>query len=541
MIMISSSPRRPAYESRSDLPGSERELPKGAVRIGKASGTARIEVTVLLKNKVPLPSLAALGDGSHEPLTRAQFATQYGASTADLAAIDAFAHHFGLTVVESSAEKRTVRLSGTVDELRRAFGVQLGVYRQGRTRFRGRRGSVRLPDEIIDLVAGVFGLDDRPAARWHSYWRPLPDGRATRSTRATAGPRPFTPPEVAALYEFPRSVDGAGQCIALIELGGGYRPADLRAYFKSLRIDPPAVSAVSVAGGRNEPSGNPAGPDGEVMLDIEVAGAVAPGARIAVYFAPNTDAGFLNALLAAVHDRVRRPTVVSISWGGPEYTWTAQALRAFDEACQIAATMGITVCCSAGDNGAQDRAGQKRGNVDFPAASPFVLACGGTRLIARGEAIGAETVWNDGDGWATGGGISEHFPVPAYQSRVRLPASVNGGAAAGRGVPDVSGNADGETGYRIRVDGAEGVIGGTSAVSPLWAGLIALLNQAKGHNIGFLTPRLYQLGRGSRALRDIVSGNNAALRGGKGYAAAPGWDACTGLGSPNGERLLELL
>ena len=240
--------------------------------------------------------------------------------------------------------------------------------------------------------------------------------------------------------------------------------------------------AISVGGGHNAPTGNPNGPDGEVMLDIEVAGAVAPGARIAVYFAPNTDAGFLNALTAAVHDNLRKPCVVSISWGAAEKDWTAQATSNFDSACADATLLGVTVCVAAGDHGSSDSedASVTRANADFPATSPHVLACGGTRLeTARGTLTG-ESVWNNHDGWATGGGVSEIFPVPAFQAGASIPKSINPGGKKGRGVPDVAGDADGDTGYKVRVDGVNTVIGGTSAVAPLWAGLIAVLTRGRG-------------------------------------------------------------
>ncbi len=268
------------------------------------------------------------------------------------------------------------------------------------------------------------------------------------------------------------------------------------------------------------------------MLDIEVAGAVAPGAQIAVYFAPNTDAGFLNAVTQAAHDRRRAPSVISISWGAAESAWTEQAMQAMTSAFQDAAMMGVSVFCAAGDDGSTDRVPGGGQHTDFPASSPWATGCGGTRLSLQGDAIGSEVVWNNGPGnGATGGGVSDVFPLPDYQLGANVPPSANPGRPAGRGVPDISGVADPQTGYRVRVDGTDTVIGGTSAVSPLWAGLTARLNQALGRPVGFLNPQLYALG----PLRDIVSGNNGA------YAAGPGWDACTGMGSPDGERLLEAL
>jgi len=352
----------------------------------------------------------------------------------------------------------------------------------------------------------------------------------------------MTPVEVAKLYNFPANLDGSGQCIAILEFGGGYRPTDLKTYFKGLGIKKPKVSAVSVLGGHNDPNGPARDANGEVMLDIEVAGAVASGAKIVVYFAPNTDDGFIGALNAAIHDNVRKPSVISISWGGAEGGSTPQSLQDYNSACADAAVMGISITCAAGDHGAADeeQPPNTRVNADFPASSPNVLACGGTRLVGQGGAIQSEVVWNDRDGWATGGGVSEVFAVPTYQQTSGVPKSLNTGGKKGRGIPDVSGNADSQTGYITRVDGQNTVIGGTSAVAPLWAGLIALLNQGLKKPVGFLNPHLYALTPASGALRDIVAGDNTVPPA-PGYSAGSGWDACAGLGTPDGTKLLSAL
>jgi len=291
---------------------------------------------------------------------------------------------------------------------------------------------------------------------------------------------------------------------------------------------------VSVDHGKNHPTGNPDGPDGEVMLDIEVVGAIAPQAHIAVYFAGNTDAGFLDAITTAIHDTTNKPSVISISWGGPESSWTQQSMTAFDSAFQDAATMGITVCVASGDSGSSDGVTDGANHVDFPASSPNVLACGGTNLQIANNATAAETVWNDGaQGGAGGGGVSSFFPLPAWQDGLQATLTAGGTSAlTNRGVPDVSGDADPETGYTVRIDGTATVIGGTSAVAPLWAGLIARINATNGTPAGFINPRLYAT---PSALNDITQGNNGA------YAASPGWDACTGLGSPNGAQVAAVL
>lgn len=350
------------------------------------------------------------------------------------------------------------------------------------------------------------------------------------SSKGIAKPRAtnisFTPVQVAQLYGLPAGSTAAGQTIALIELGGGFKPADITAYFKSIGVTKPQVLAVSVDKGKNKSDGVN-GADGEVMLDIEVAGAVAPGAKIVVYFAPNTDQGFIDAIATAVHDSTNNPSVISISWGGPESSWTTQAANALDAACQSAAALGITVLAAAGDNGSTDGVTDGKQHADFPASSPHVLACGGTKLNGTGTAIASEVVWNEtaANEGATGGGISVLFPQPIWQKSIAA-------TKTGRGVPDVSGNADPATGYQVRVDGQSLVIGGTSAVAPLWAGLLAVANAQSKTSAGFLQPKLYAA---KNVCRDITSGNNGA------FQAGPGWDACTGLGSPNIPNLFALL
>jgi len=269
------------------------------------------------------------------------------------------------------------------------------------------------------------------------------------------------------------------------------------------------------------------------MLDIEVVGAVAPGAKIVVYFAPNTDAGFLDAITKAAHDTINRPSVISISWGGAESSWTAQSMTAYDNAFQSAAAMGITVCVASGDNGSSDGVTDGQDHVDFPASSPNVLACGGTSLTTANGAISNEVVWNDGaNGGAGGGGVSSFFGLPAWQTGLTVTKGNETQPLPQRGVPDVCGDADPYTGYDVRIDGSNTVIGGTSAVAPLWAGLIARINAAKGAPLGLVNPLLY----GSPGvMRDITQGNNGD------FVATKGWDACTGLGSPNGQQIAVVL
>jgi len=521
--------------SRHTIPGSDRQALAGATAIGPARADERIEVTLRLRAKTPIAhALTAAGasddthPGQRKYLTREQFEANHGADAADIGAVAAFAKAHGLAVVESDAARRSVVLSGTTQSMNDAFGVSLQLYEHASGSYRGRTGPVTVPGDLAGIVEGVFGLDDRPAADPHfQRYEPILGMRAVAA-------RSFTPTALAKLYDFPTDADGSGQCIGIIELGGGYKPADLKTYFASLGVGNPKVKAVLVDHAKNHPT-NANSADGEVLLDIEVAGAVAPKATLAVYFAPNTTQGFLDAITTAVHDKVNKPSVISISWGSAEQNWTQQAMTQYDQAFQDAAAMGVTICVASGDNGSSDGVADGKPHVDFPASSPHVLACGGTKLLASSAtAISSEVVWNEGATTsATGGGVSGFFALPAWQAKAGVPNNPAG--KTGRGVPDVAGDADPATGYEVRVDGQNFVIGGTSAVAPLWAGLIALMNQKLGHPVGLLNPLLYGSLHGKGVTHDITTGNNGS------YAAKAGWDPCTGWGSPDGAKLLKAL
>ena len=524
-----------ASQNRSVLPGSEKAPLAAAVGVKPSPPATKITISVVVRRKQAINTIR-LGK---DRLTRAQYRQKHAADPAAIKLIKAFARQSGLAVDRSTPkpEHRTIKLTGTITAMQKAFGVQLVQKTLEGITYRCREGSIHLPEELIGAVEAVLGLDNRPQAQPH--FRVLGQQSNANVAGAKGFARPhasasnvsYTPVQIAQLYQFPQPASATGQTIAIIELGGGYRTADLNAYFKTLNQTAPSVTTVSVDNGKNAPS-TASSADGEVMLDIQVAAAVAPGAKIVVYFAPNTDQGFIDAITTAVHDTTNKPSVISISWGGPESNWTQQAMTALDSACQAAATLGITITVAAGDNGSSD--GGTGNNVDFPAASPHVLACGGTRLIGSGSAITSEVVWNEqaSNEGATGGGVSTVFPLPAWQANASVPKPSP--TFAGRGVPDVAGDADPATGYTIRVDSQTIVIGGTSAVAPLWAGLIALNNAKNTTTAGFLNPRIY-VAKAASAFNDITQGNNGA------FAAGPGWDPCTGLGSPIGTKLIQLL
>jgi Predicted protease len=326
----------------------------------------------------------------------------------------------------------------------------------------------------------------------------------------------YTPKQLASIYGYPTGFNGTGKNVAVIELGGAFSQADLNTYFKSLGLTVKPVVFHSIQGAKNTSDPNA---DAEVMLDLCVIGAMAPGVQLHCYTAPNTDAGFLAAIEQAITDKV---DCISISWGGAEDDWTSASIASFNAAFQQAAAAGITVTAAAGDNGSTD--GETGAHVDFPASSPYVCGCGGTSLVSTSPVN--EVVWNDGDG-ATGGGVSSLFTIPTWQVNAGVPGSKK------RGVPDIAGNADPETGWAITVDGQAAVVGGTSAVAPMIAALAAVLGQALGKNVGFLPSVLYTLPSG--AMRDITSGNNGT------YIAKAGFDCCTGQGVPVGTKLLAAL
>jgi kumamolisin len=531
------------------LPGSKRTLLPNSRPAGPINRSEIASVTVRVRSAGDPETLAKKAyDLANMPLAERKYLTheelekQHGAAQEDLDKIEHFAQEHDLTVVHRSAAERSVVLKGKLGDLLAAFHADVQIYHHATGSYRGRRGEITLPEELSEIVTGVFGFDTRPKRR-------APHRQKNAAQRGPGGQNGVAATEYAKRYNFPANLngttlDGTGQTVAIIELGGGYRRSDLKVFFKEIGALTPKVSTISVDHAGNDPT-TAESADGEVMLDIEVAGAVAPKANFAVYFAPNNgDKGFLDAISAAVHDSQRKPSVISISWGGPENSTDQQGVQAYHELFAAAGALGITVCIASGDHGTADLdAADWDGkiHVDHPACDDLVLACGGTQIVS-----GQDVAWNDGTpfdanapgggGWATGGGISEIFPVPPYQANANLPVSIDTGKP-GRGVPDIAMSA---TNYFTRVDTSEGASGGTSAVAPLMAALVTRLNQAKKKNVGLLNPFLYA-NAAKGVVRDVTSGTNAIDKTLKGYQAGPGWDACTGLGTPDGVAILDNL
>ena len=521
-IALPDSVTPPLPDSRSAGPVNRSEISSVTIRVRSAGNVEDLEKRAYEQS--------ALSPSERTYLSREELAKAYGAASDDLQKVEEYAQKHNLVVVHRSSSERAIVLKGTLGDLLNAFPTEVKMFHHASGTYQARVADVSVPDELQGIVTGVFGFDTRPKHRAPHHSKML---------AASAGPggtNGVSPTEFAKRYNFPKEVngkklDGTGQTIAIIELGGGFRASDLSVYFKEIGVKQPAVSFVSVDHVGNSPAGDPNSDDGEVMLDIEVAGAVAPGAKIVVYFAPNRgNKGFIDAISAAVHDTERNPDVISISWGLGEDFVDQQSMNAFHEIFAAAANAGITICAATGDHGVADApTWDGKIHVDHPASDPLVTACGGSQADN-----GHDVVWNEGGGWTTGGGISQMFTVPPYQAGITQPA-VLGGGKPGRGVPDIAMSA---TNYFVRVDSSEGASGGTSAVAPLMSALVVLLNQGAGKNVGFLNPLMYS---NPGAFHDVTKGTNAIAPNVPGYTAGPGWDACTGLGTPDGKAMLKLL
>jgi kumamolisin len=531
------------------LKDNARPAASGARRVGDVNPAEQIEVTLDLKGP-PLPGVEALPD---QPLSRKEFAAQYGTKKTDAEKIKKVLKGFGLKVGKISLATRSMKVTGTIAQMETAFAPNLAIYNQaGQGDFRGRTGDLKIPRELEGLIVGVYGFDERRAGKKR---RPLFPKNAAAGVSADG----LLPTDLEKMYNFPPG-DGAGQQIAVAEFGGGYFSSDLQTYCKkagrkvpNVTIVPLKLQPLTLAQIQQMPQQQQQEAEDEtleVMMDVEVVAGLCPAADISVYFAPFTQKGWVDTLNAFIESKA---VVLSSSWGNPEeYSarWSHAALNAINERLQAAAMQGLTVCIAAGDDGTSDGFQDSNCHVDFPGSSPYCLCVGGTMVDNSIE----QTWWNS-PGWrdpnvngsgATGGGVSVKFGRPAWQT-VQV-ASLNPGSIDGRVVPDIAALA-GNPNYFTWVFGQKIPDGGTSASTPLWAALIArvnaLLPPAKQKR--FLTKLLYsQLpgGKtvGATACRDITVGNNKSVPNpNKGYSATPGFDAVTGWGVPDGKALLAAL
>ncbi len=542
------------------LPGSVRRPLPGALIIGDVDTSQRLDnISVYFRPAADAPLMPdAIEFSATLPRSRQYYTHQEAAQCLQpdpviVADVTAYLGDHGITARQPAGAHlgHVLQVSGTIGDFQMALGVDTKRWAHPTGDYRGRTGPLNLPAEFVPHVHSIFGMDNRRMGV--SYQRPF-------RARVKSRKKPFVPTALANLYDFPANLNGAGQTVAILAFNGqiadtgqsvtgGYSLTALQNYFAQLGVQLPDISNVVVHGPGNTP-GDPSDPNdisGEVMLDIQMVGLLAPGANIVVYFSEFTEVGWVDALHAVVADTTHNPSVCSISYGNPETSsdaadantrgslWTHGAITQTDLAFQVAALRGLTIFAASGDSGSPDNDPDGLAHSDYPSSSAFVTGVGGTSLTASAAGITQEAVWNDGPGSAGGGGVSALFSLPDYQQNANVPSSVNPGHHIGRGVPDVAAVADPATGVII-VDttGTQQVIGGTSAAAPLWAALAARINQGLGHKVGFLNPLLYAH-TGTGALRDITQGNNGS------YRAAPGWDACTGLGTPDGARLLQSL
>jgi Pro-kumamolisin, activation domain len=557
--------------------GSERRPARGAKRVADADPAEVFSVTIRVRRRPDGPPIRGLDEWAKIPLnqreflSREEFAALHGASPEDLDSVRAFAEGAGLTVTGQSAGQRTVVVSGTVQQMDAAFGVKLGRYESPTETYRGREGSVHVPAALGGIVESVLGLDNRAAVRpgfTSTAGRPagaVPGAKAAARRRAAvtpgvspAGASPLTPPDVATLYNFPTNTANS-QTVAILEFGGGYATSDITAFLQPLGIATPTIVDQSVDGATNSPAGSATNvtqtdPDLEVVLDIDVVASIAVGATIVVYFAPNNDQAFADAVSQAVHDNTNQPTVISCSWYGSEDGWTGSARTSMVNALTDAANLGVTVLFITGDDGSDDGVGDGSAHVAYPASEYGSVACGGTYIANVSGSSFTEGTWNDAG--ATGGGISDVYGLPAWQDNIGVPKSANDNTTVGRGVPDISGNASPYSGYTLTLYGTLttsltitsgtgkgstfGTIGGTSAVAPLYAGLLAVIENQIGKPLGYLNPLLYSL---QSEIVDINDGANNSWAGEAKpktpyYTCVAGWDACTGLGRLDGGKLL---
>ena len=521
------------------LPGSERAEHPGAIRIGSVPADETIQFSVVVRPRQNAPDMEQVARNAATTgqfLSREELAEAAAPDPADVQAVGEYAQRNGLSVEGVDPVARRVKLAGSAAAVKQAFGVSLDRYEHQGTTFRGRTGPVLVPQSLADIIVGVLGTDDRPMA--HRLTAAAPQFVSGHSV-------PMTAVQMASHYNYPAGLDGTGQCIGIIEFGGGYFIQDINTYFAQLGRNTPSIVDVPVAGGSNSPTpgtGITLDPGSlqtaEVELDIEVAGSAAPGASLAVYFvgAASTN-NWVDAITAAINDSTNNPSVLSISWGLAEDAAPPQFLKPVDQALAAAASVGLTVLIASGDQGSTGSWGQHGppdalAHVNFPASSPNATGVGGTVLRPDGSGgVADEVVWdNDATKSASGGGVSAFFGVPPFQSAAGIsPVSANPPHKLGRGAPDVCANADS---YKVFIRGKNVPVGGTSAGTPLWAALIALVNQGVGGRVGLLQPMLYGPLLTAGALKDITIGDNGA------YTAGAGWDACTGLGSPNGTAIL---
>ncbi|MGA9945120.1 MAG: S53 family peptidase [Candidatus Cybelea sp.] len=503
----------PSKAGRVLIQGTQRQVWPGASPVAETMDGA-VWLTAWLRprrgGELDVAKAQALGATLPSKRTYADRAALIQATDADPADVNLLRRYCGGHGIEIVAQHwRSVVLSGPIHKFVENFGATAGIYQlDDKRRFRHRSGGLYAPAEIAAILRGPFGIHQWP--RSHAV--------GVLHSDVT----PLSAAEIAGRYSFPDG-DGTGITVGVLQMRGVFNAGDFAKCMQAQGVaaKTPVVKRVDNAELTHQIKTMK---DVESAIDTQIVGALAPGAQIVVYATPDDERGVLDAIRSAIFDDEHRPSVLSISFGFPEHLWTPIALTILDELFTAAALLGVTIFCASGDRGAEvDEDG--KAHVLAPAASPFAHACGGT-AIPSGAESSAESGWNQ-----SGGGFSEFFNTPSWQSTVAAEASAYH-VAAGRGVPDVA--AQVTPGYAVFFDGSQLAMGGTSAAAPMWAALAARLNQRLGKPLGFFAPLLY--GRPANALlRDVLAGGNDR------YSCTAGWNPCTGLGVPIGDAIEKAL
>jgi kumamolisin len=539
------------------IPGSEPSIPSDHKNLNPTSGNESVKLTLILRRRKDGKALRELKEfqpkslAANPPLSHQDFAAFHGADPNEMEQVEHFALANGLKVVKTNPAARSVEVTGPASSINHAFKVELHDFQSPRGKYHSHLGPAALPGGIADLVESVIGLNSRPVEAKHYVKKGKKKGTAADNSNADpANTTSVTPQQVAALYNFPAGT-GAGQTIGIYEMetGGGpagYTTSDITQTIQEFggNLKVPVPIDVPVNGVNNSGTS-----DGETGLDITVAGAIAQGATIAVYLTGGDTQSIINALQLMIHPQAGdpEPTILSISYGwGPDddsaNSYTTAEYQQMDQLFQDAANLNITVLVSSGDSGAHIESNTEA-QASYPATEPWVIACGGTTIGNIQGNNFTEYVWNDvgaGGPGATGGGVSDNSTIgalPAYQANAGVPNQIRTGKP-GRGIPDIAGNASENAGYPQCINGQSQPVGGTSAVAPLYAGLIALINANLGHSVGFINPTLYSLP--ASTFSNIVGPPgpaNNSYGDVTGYPATGAWNACTGFGSVNGTAL----
>ncbi len=417
-------------------------------------------------------------------LTPAQFTARFGPTRSEITAVTSFLAQHGLTVKPVRANSQVVDATGTAGQIEQTFSTRLGLYQQAGRTYYANETAPAMPAGVASAITGVAGLDNHSIRKAHNV-------KETARPQTAGG---YGPSDLDSAYSVNGLGSGSGVSVALWEFDG-YQSSNISTYDSNYGLNSSAPTTVSVDGANYDSS--PGQGQGEVELDIEVVNAMAPSASTFVYEAPNSDQGQIDmAAQIASDDKV---SVTSISWGQCETQSASATLSSTDNALAQGTAEGISFYSASGDSGSDD-CGDGTTAVDYPASSPDVAGAGGTTL----NGPGSETAWS-----GSGGGVSAVY--------------------SNRNVPDVSADADPNTGYAIYSAGAWQVYGGTSCAAPLWSGITALFDGQSGKKLGNPDSAYANIGNGSSyssAFNDITSGSNGS------YSAGPGYDNVTGWGSP---------